>query len=612
MRVVTTMVATIHAQFLGVKKDFDMWRDAGVTLILSLIFADVLESARFSPPGKPKLTGCRSPEKETFTCWWEPGPDGGLPTSYSLYYRKDNSDTVYECPDYHTAGKNSCFFNKYETSIWVNYNITVMATNALGSSVSDPVDVDVVYIVQPHTPENVTAVVYTDDDDDPFLLARWEPPRKVDTHSGWITLVYELRVKLEKGDTWEEHFAGQQKQFNIFSPRSGEVYMVQVRCKPDHGFWSEWSPISYVKVPDYIHRERSMWILIAVISAFVFLIFTWTVKHNSVKRFLLPPVPRPKIRGFDTQLLKSGKSEEVLGGLVIQGFPPTSDYDDLLVECLEVYDEEQELVVDGKDLQEGCLKSKSRSDSDSGRGSCDSHTLLMEKCGGAKEGPPTVLNGKQGQAGRGPLEKSNSHGHRLDAAESPDETNGSLSTVFSSQQQSHKPSSHSIPEIPRQCRVPGNHCPSTHQHDYKESLADAACLGKPLAGYRCMQAYSDHNIHKIGHKREATFQTSKSTGYVEVQKVEQENMLIVNPIAKEVRDLYHPEPTGQDYSKVNDVVNDNVLLLQREIAAKNQVAGNPTENCPHQQAGKPAIHTAVPLHYEVCLASNGYVTQPQK
>lgn len=57
-----------------------------------------------------------------------------------------SSETVYECPDYRTAGENSCFFNKNNTSLWVNYNITVVATNALGKNISDPVEVDVVYI----------------------------------------------------------------------------------------------------------------------------------------------------------------------------------------------------------------------------------------------------------------------------------------------------------------------------------------------------------------------------------------------------------------------------------------------------------------------------------
>lgn len=57
-----------------------------------------------------------------------------------------SSETVYECPDYRTAGENSCFFNKNDTSLWVNYNITVVATNALGKNISEPVEVDVVYI----------------------------------------------------------------------------------------------------------------------------------------------------------------------------------------------------------------------------------------------------------------------------------------------------------------------------------------------------------------------------------------------------------------------------------------------------------------------------------
>lgn len=56
--------------------------------------------------------------------------------------------------------------------------------------------------VQPNTPENVTAVV-VHDDQGPFVRVSWEKPRTADTRSGWITLLYQLRVKQEKDKEWE-------------------------------------------------------------------------------------------------------------------------------------------------------------------------------------------------------------------------------------------------------------------------------------------------------------------------------------------------------------------------------------------------------------------------
>ncbi|XP_068191402.1 prolactin receptor a [Antennarius striatus] len=528
-----------------------------------------------SPPGKPTLIRCRSPEKETFTCWWEPGSDGGLPTTYALFYRKENSETVHECPDYETAGENSCFFNKNNTSIWVNYNITVVATNALGRTFSEPVDIDVAYIVKPNPPENLTATVM-EDKGWPYLWLSWEPPRKTDTRSGWITLVYEIRVRLEEKEKWEVHYAGQQKIFNIFSIRSGGTYQVQVRCKPDHGFWSEWSFTSSIKVPDYFNRDKSMWILITVFSAFIFLILTWLLHVNSrsLKHYILPPVPGPKIKGFDDQLLKNGRSGEIFSNMVVSAFPPnTSNFEEVLVEYLEVYvPDDHELMLD-----ESCLKfESSTSDSDSGRGSCNSHSLLMEKCGESKEDemqPYRASLGAEPQRRQEDWEEEMaSYAHEslvgLDMSGGRVKTWPSLFTPDSSsipldQQRSpersrqHCLSDGGLPSgsTPSYLTQPAHNSKEDLGHSYWEfcSSGDQPDLLRPRMQH--LQAHSDVNISTIGCEQPPVLLSADKRETAPVWAV--------------TSGCCHDEgcpimPQGEDYSKVKGVDPNNRLLLQRE------------------------------------------------
>lgn len=56
--------------------------------------------------------------------------------------------------------------------------------------------------VKPNAPEKLTVNI-TWNKNLPYLRASWEPPQKADTRSGWITLIYELRTKLEGEDEWE-------------------------------------------------------------------------------------------------------------------------------------------------------------------------------------------------------------------------------------------------------------------------------------------------------------------------------------------------------------------------------------------------------------------------
>lgn len=54
-----------------------------------------------------------------------------------------SEEEIHECPDYLSAGPNSCYFNQRITRLWQTYNISVKATNDAGSNLSHPHYVDV-------------------------------------------------------------------------------------------------------------------------------------------------------------------------------------------------------------------------------------------------------------------------------------------------------------------------------------------------------------------------------------------------------------------------------------------------------------------------------------
>uniref|UniRef100_A0A7M4FEP1 Prolactin receptor n=1 Tax=Crocodylus porosus TaxID=8502 RepID=A0A7M4FEP1_CROPO len=163
---------------------------------------------------------------------------------------------INECLDYRTAGPNSCYFDKKHTNLWTTYNITVRATNELGTNISDPHYVDVASIVQPAAPVDLSLEV-KQSAGTLYLWAKWSPPPLVNVRLRWLVLSYELRLKPEGKEEWQTVFVGQQTQYKVLKLYHGLKYVVQVRCIPDRGEWSEWSSESYIQIPNgYKHMGK--------------------------------------------------------------------------------------------------------------------------------------------------------------------------------------------------------------------------------------------------------------------------------------------------------------------------------------------------------------------
>ncbi|KAF1472686.1 prolactin receptor, partial [Eudyptula minor novaehollandiae] len=540
-----------------------------------------------SPPEKPTITKCRSPEKETFTCWWKPGSDGGCPTNYTLLYSKEGEEQVYECPDYRTAGPNSCYFDKKHTSFWTIYNITVRATNEMGSNVSDPHYVDVTYIVQPDPPVNVTLELKKPINRKPYLVLTWSPPPLADVRSGWLTLEYELQLKPEEGEEWETIFVGQQTQYKMFSLNPGKKYIVQIHCKPDHhGSWSEWSSEKYIQIPpDFRVKDMVVWIVVGVLSSLVCLIMSWTMvlKGYRMIAFILPPVPGPKIKGIDTHLLETGKSEELLTALGCHGFPPTSDCEELLIEYLEVEDSEDQQLMPSHDNGHPSKHAKmisKETDSDSGRGSCDSPSLLSEKRRESRALPSTlqtqdIRDAEENKGGRRSWEtqciaseqkillfnNESTKSSTWPAAQLPN--NQPPMFAYHSTIDAHKITL-STTNVNIAPVLVGNEEKHQSQYPITETVHDNMEKEREM---EYLHSKTDQTTVQVKQSRpndKSPFLNPKLMDYVEVHKVRQDEETAVLLKHKEnsgKTEKYTVPGTSKEYTKVSTVVDHNILVL---------------------------------------------------
>ncbi|XP_069740442.1 prolactin receptor-like [Narcine bancroftii] len=273
------------------------------TFMLLYLLAHMLELAALSP-AKPRISHCRSTDKETFTCWWEPAQDGESTANHTLWYSLEGEEQEHECADYVTMGPSSCFFDQSHTSIRTIYNISVVAFSPLGRTISNPVYIDVLYIVQPPPPVNVNLQARTDQEGD--MVVTWSPPTNRTTHLEWTAMCYQVRLKPRKA-SWEYFNTGLEVQFTFHNLNHITVYLVQVRCRTHQGFWSEWSLTTCAQTPEAPGMKiQRVWILLSSLFCVTCLVLLAIIglKVDIVRRFVWPPIPEPTIGGLNLKALK--------------------------------------------------------------------------------------------------------------------------------------------------------------------------------------------------------------------------------------------------------------------------------------------------------------------
>ncbi|XP_070711946.1 prolactin receptor-like [Pempheris klunzingeri] len=271
-----------------------------------------------APTTRPHIYHCRSPNMEDFTCWWHPLDNltDGEPVTYVLSYSKDKGPRQ-ECPDYVTAGANSCHFDSSHTSIWKIYCMNVTVVTARRNYTSQEHCLDVAEIVQTEAPVNLTYVL-TDAGGDEMghnALLSWTYPVPSDLQYGWITLVYELQYRrVTEPDNWKVKHRLREPHVELLGLPVGD-FVVQVRCRSHNsGLWSKWSDTLTMSIPARPPAGKLLLrILVSGVGVAALLVIAFGVIPQSkrIKDYFLPPIPKPRIIGIDPLLLKKGNLDEI-------------------------------------------------------------------------------------------------------------------------------------------------------------------------------------------------------------------------------------------------------------------------------------------------------------
>ncbi|XP_064826514.1 prolactin receptor-like isoform X4 [Oncorhynchus masou masou] len=294
---------------------------------------DVADIGAVAVTTRPHIYYCRSPNMEVFTCWWHPldiNSESDDNITYSLTYSLEKGPRR-ECPDYVTGGPNSCHFDSSHTSIWTIYCMNVMAITSHGVFSSKDHCLDVADIVETEAPVNLTYTLLNETEEEAgrTAMVSWVYPNPSHIQYGWITLVFELQYRrIAETNNWKVKGLLREPCLELLDLPVGE-YIVRVRCRSrNNGLWSKWSTPLLLCVPVKSTPDKLLALLLVTgVGVMLLLVigFGIILQGKRIKAFLLPPIPKPRIRGINPMLLKKGGFDEINRHFIsFHGYKPPS------------------------------------------------------------------------------------------------------------------------------------------------------------------------------------------------------------------------------------------------------------------------------------------------
>lgn len=333
-----------------------------------------------STPVPPHITDCFSSNMETFRCRWSSGSYNNLsdPGALRLFYlNKPLALEWQECPQYSPQHPNECFFSEQHTTVWNSYRVQLRSRDQ--RTVFDESTFNVYDRVRPDPPYNVSWDVLNDSVTGQFydVMVSWSPPESADVRSGWMRLQYQLQHRDFGSELWKESDVLDSTQCSVFGLHSNVQYEVRVRCKMFGMKFGEFSKPILIYQPSNVSRFPVAALLIfgtvCLVSILMLVIIS---RQEKLMVLLLPPIPGPKIRGINPELLKKGKLRELTSILGPSELRPELYDADPWVEFIELDLEEHQAEPLTHCMLPGSIRPLSAHDStgfrddDSGRASC--------------------------------------------------------------------------------------------------------------------------------------------------------------------------------------------------------------------------------------------------